>query len=131
MKKFLCIMLFVAIGTLPFTIPSSARAAEVEVKTGYFWNWNEGEQKLVFATPIKSWDIGIDIDVWATDLDQLIAKKITDDWSGGLGVTYNKKVTILGKEINLSAGPGIGLERPIDDEAEFIYGAMAYGAMRF
>jgi hypothetical protein len=82
----------------------------------------DNEFKPVVATSLKSfWNEKVSIDLWATDLDDLITS-ISGDWEGGLALTVNIPVPI--QNLDVSIGYGIGARSPLSEEHELIHGAV-------
>lgn len=99
--------------------------AEGNIKAGYFLNYQDNEFKPVLATSLKEWTkTHLSIDLWATDLDDLI-QGISNDWEGGLGLTYTLPTKI--ENLNISLGYGIGARSPFSENHELIQGGLAFG----
>lgn len=98
--------------------------AEANIKAGYFFNYQDGEQKPIVATSLKTFfNEKLSVDLWATDLDDLI-NSISSDWEGGLALTV--KIPIEIKNLDISLGYGIGARSPLSDEHEFIHGGVGF-----
>ena len=119
MKKIL--IAFLAISTGWFIVSSSARAAEL--RAGYLFNTNEGERKPIVAYELKEWEkTNIALDLWATDLDDLVNNIGEGDWEGGLAVSYKLPI----EKYALRLGYAVGAKAPLSSEAELIHGAVCF-----
>lgn len=126
MKKLIILFLTISVGWMIW----SPHARAVEIKGGYFFNYTDGEQKPIVAVEIYSFDEidnrlkDLSVDLWATDLDELV-NGISNDWQGGLALSYKLPVKI--KNLSLALGYAIGARRPLDDIHEFIHGVTTLG----
>jgi len=102
--------------------------AEVNLKTAYLLNYQDGEQKPIAIADLVTWK-GLSGGIWAGDFDDLM-NGISKDWEAGIEANY-KLTTIKG--IDLGVGYAIGARSPLDaDKTELIHGAtLVVGTIKF
>ena len=121
MKKLLTVILLLGMAWFVF---AGCCYAEANIKAGYFLNYQDNQFKPVVATSLKQFfNEKISLDLWATDLDDLLTN-ISGDWEGGLALTYSIPVAV--KNLDISIGYGIGARSPLSEEHEFLHGGVVF-----